>query len=433
MGFSYRDIEDWLRYKWQALESSPPQDWDYFERKLRRAIFWRRLKFYGGSLVFTLLLTLLSRFILAPGGFAAESSPEAAPSSRPEASAIVPTETQEPIRRETQKAIALGPKGWQKLVTTPKRPLVLKAVYAPRPTAQSSLASLAPRSLSAYSPEAPKLRARNLKSAPARHRSFTGAVQSEDALPYQPYISPMDPQREWYYSLNFYPNFAFRRFSFSRSQRDYLHSDFIDATQSSERSGMSINVGFELSRRIGPITYVNSGLDYITNGYRADYRFTNFREAVLDPESGRITSYNIFNNPREVQFRDMNRFHYLNLPLSISHRPWVNDYLRLNLEFGFNLLYFISASGSTLDYTSLEVIDISERPYRQFLGSAQLALGVHYFVNPRMNLGIEPTLLYFTHPIYSEAMPFKVVPFTVGLNLSLQYQLALSGRRKAQP
>jgi len=238
----------------------------------------------------------------------------------------------------------------------------------------------------------------------------------------EPYISPLQEKRPWTYSLNLYPNFAFREFKIDPTKRALLHSDFIDAMQHSESSGVNVNVGFEISRRVGPITYFNFGLEYINNSYNAEYDFVNFRDANFD-NRGEIINYTLLDDPQRIVFSDLNSFHFLNFPASISYQPWATDNLRINLEFGFSMLYFLKAQGSTIDYRTLEQIDLSDRSYRSYIASSSLKIGLQYYLNPNMNIGFEPTLMYFTNSIYTEEYPFEVIPYSMGLNVNLQMKL----------
>lgn len=201
-----------------------------------------------------------------------------------------------------------------------------------------------------------------------------------------------------------------------------MHSDFIDAMQHSESSGVNLNVGFEISRRIGPITYFNTGIEYINNSYNAEYDFVNFRDANFDSR-GEIINYTLLDDPQRIIFNDLNSFHFLNFPASISYQPWATDHLRINLEFGFSMLYFLKAQGSTIDYRTLEQIDLKDRGYRKFIASSSLKIGVQYYLSPNMNIGFEPTLMYFTNSIYTEEYPFEVIPYSMGLNVNLQMKL----------
>lgn len=258
----------------------------------------------------------------------------------------------------------------------------------------------------------------NDKMLDARSPDF----MKSNAAEYTPYISPLQEVRPWTYSLNIYPNFAFREFKIDRQRRSLLHSDFIDAMQASEASGVNLSIGFEISKRIGPITYLNSGIEYINNSYNAEFDFLNFRQANFN-SGGEIINYTMLRDPQRITFADLNSFHFLNFPLSISYQPWASDHLRINLEFGFSMLYFLEAQGSTIDYRSLEIIDLSERNYRKYMASSSLKIGVQYYLSQNMNIGLEPTLMYFTNSIYTEEYPFEVIPYSLGLNLNLQMKL----------
>ena len=238
-----------------------------------------------------------------------------------------------------------------------------------------------------------------------------------------PYVSPMQAQNPWSYSLSVYPNFTFRKFKVDKEKLNLLHRDFIDATQEAEKGGFSLNVGLVVSRRIGPITYLNGGVEYINYKANAEYNFSNFREANISPVTNRIEYYTLLDEPEQIVFSGKNVYHYLNFPLSISHQPWASDHIRLNIEAGGSFLYFLGARGQSIDYQSLEIIDISEREYNRTMASLHMKVGVCYYVSDKLNFGLEPTLMYFTNTIYSEDYPFQVIPYSVGVNLKLQVKL----------
>ncbi len=237
------------------------------------------------------------------------------------------------------------------------------------------------------------------------------------------YISHLQAQNPWSYSINVYPNFTFRKFSVDRKKVNLLHRDFVDAIEASESRGFSFNVGLEVSRRIGDITYLNGGFEFISYNTNANFNFTNFRDANIDAATGEIKSYNIREEPIDIAFTDENNYHYLNFPLSISYQPWATSHIRLNLEAGGSFMYFLGAKGQTIDYTTLDIIDLSTREYREYSGSFSLKVGANYYVTERINFGFEPTLMYFTNTIYTEDMPFTVIPYSVGLNVHMQVKL----------
>lgn len=238
-----------------------------------------------------------------------------------------------------------------------------------------------------------------------------------------PYVSPMQENNPWSYALLVYPNFTFRKFKVDKEKLSYIHRDFIDATQAAERGGFSLNIGLRISRRIGDITYINSGVEYINYKTQAEFDFTNYRAAQIDEATNRITHYSVKRNPEHISFVDNNVYHYLNVPVSISHQPWATDHIRLNIEAGASFMYFLGARGKSINYRSLEIIDISQREYRNSIGAFHMKVGATYHLSAKFNFGLEPTMMYFTNTIYTEEYPFQVIPYSVGVNLKLQVKL----------
>lgn len=238
-----------------------------------------------------------------------------------------------------------------------------------------------------------------------------------------PYISPLQAKNAWSYSINMYPNYTFRKFELDEDKGNLLHADFADAVQAAESGGLSLNLGFEVNRRIGAVTYFNTGIEYISYKTEVLYNFTNFRDPIINKHNGFIDGYTLKSEAEKVNFSDKNIYHYVNLPFSISYQPWASDHVRLNIEAGASFLYFMAANGQTLDYKTLDIVDLSERDFRNSMGSFSMKIGANYYVNERINIGFEPTLMYFTNTIYEDDYPFYVIPYSVGLNFNLQVKL----------
>ena len=239
----------------------------------------------------------------------------------------------------------------------------------------------------------------------------------------EPYVSPLQEKRPWSFSLKVYPNFTYRKFVVAPNKMTYIHRDFVDQVKASEKGGLSLNIGLEASKRIGKITYVNLGVEFISYKTKADFDFINYRDAVINSASGEIRSYHMRESAEHIVIFDDNKYNYLNFPLSIAYRPWASENVRINIEGGASYMHFVSASGQSLDYQTLEIIDISERDYRSSMGSIFMKIGATYHVSSQFSLGFEPTMVYFTNTIYTEKYPFEVIPYSVGLNFKLLMKL----------
>lgn len=390
-------IESFVRRKLQFLQPDPVPDWSRMEAKLDRSLLWRKLIWLGSG---SALLVLLSGWPL-----------------------VAPEPQQEPARLLERSAVA----SVHELTETPWQPLSAEM-------AAGDLLPLATVPRSPYSALGKPARGswKNLSEDSGGFKdahpisSWSPELEVDDEASeerYKPYISPLQEQNPLSYSLNVYPNFTFRKFQVLPGEEIRIHRDFIDAIQESEKSGFSLNVGFEVSHRIGEITYLHTGLDFITNTYRTEFDFQNFRDAEINPETGAINRYLVKDQPKQVTLTNLNQFHYLNIPLSISYEPWINDHVRVNMEAGVSYLYFTGARGTTIDYQTLEKIDLSERKYRDNLASINLRLGLHYFVNRKINVGLVPSFRYFTNTIYTSEFPFDMIPYSVGMSFSVQMKL----------
>lgn len=453
MSKKFTNIEDFVREKLSFLDGAPSNDWADFERKLRKAVLVRRLKRATGVIGLLALLFAGQQYF---DFFSDKADLKASPShSELSLSSSEITNSHYSASADAYRSPKLSSvksEASRKESTSPKKEASFLA--AAKPKEESQAASL---SVHSVKKAANSLAEAQLEEKPVvfEHQrdveniDATGLAYVDNLLDnYQNplvdeksivlsdgedffskvrkkevYISPLQEKDPWTYSLNIYPNFAFRKFTVDPNKRARLHSDFIDAMVNSEASGLNLNLGFEVNKRIGLITYVNTGVEYIRNSYLAEFDFVNFRNANVDYSTGEITSYTMRKDPNRILFSDQNSFHYLNFPMSISHQPWASENVRINLEVGFSLLYFLDAQGSTIDYRSLEIIALSQREYRKFMGSSSIKIGLQYYVNQKLNIGLEPTFMYFTNSIYTEEYPFEVIPYSMGLNVNLQLKL----------
>lgn len=426
-----KHIENFIREKLAFLEQPEVSDWQAFERKLARALFFRRLKIYTSLSVLVAAMAWLSWSENSPLPWLVTESNRNLPASTldREAHKIFtlhappsPKKTKVPERKSIPAKIAMtmvNPVATEKILPLPARDEV------------STVNSLNHEpNIQRFTTQPAQLRKpfagltnRFLPDAESFLELRTPGYSTEPEPSTEPYISPLQEKNPWSYTINVYPNFTFRRFKVDPNKTAYLHSDFVDEMQDNHRSGFSLNIGLEVSRRIGNLTYVNTGIEYITTSYETNFDFVNFRDAILDPETGEITGYEMKDRTENVKFSGENQYHYLNFPLSISYQPWANKHLRLNLEAGASIMYFMRAEGTTIDYRTLDQIDLSSQDYRNTIGSFSLKIGAQYFVTPKVNIGFEPTLMYFTNTIYAENYPFEVIPYSVGLNFNLQVKL----------
>lgn len=452
MSKRFSNIEDFVREKLNFLDASPANDWEAFQRKLKRALLIRRFKRVTGVLGLLLLLFSGQQFYVnyTASSFIAKGKIERnSPSTQvaytnssvdwplssdlkkiqdlsKEIQAQGFSKRTRQYRAESKPLASAKPKLRAQVNSESSAQAALKRASLNEPptifTHQKELTNISSSSLAAIDDLLKDYRhplVNTEKVILSEHRSFFKSGDKRKA-----YISPLQEKDPWSYSLNIYPNFAFRKFKVDANKRARLHSDFIDAMlNSTESSGVNLNLGLEVNKRVGLITYVNTGVEYIRNSYLADFDFVNFRNANVDNSTGEITSYSMRQDPNRIVFSNHNSFHYLNFPLSISHQPWASENVRINLEIGFSLLYFLKAQGSTIDYRSLEIIALADRNYRKFMGSSSLKVGLQYYVSKTLNIGFEPTLMYFTNSIYTEEYPFEVIPYSMGLNVNIQMKL----------
>ncbi len=482
------NIEDFLRSKFDELETPAMGDWSTFEKKLDQALWTRRARSFASLALFVFALLAGYNSIQSLGVSTTDhdfvkgidyemislpsyevedlgqvtivsnssESQEISKTSDNKATAKTSLETAAGLKKSTP--VAMAATEISKLKGSEANPVVAAQDSRAEKNEQTNTTPVQPGEEPSIAALKPRLLAFDLSSAD-QSEDTEGVLTPAEELPYyhlvnlsiarnpafasgdprslRPpislkelsraervrYISHLQDKNPWSYAINVYPNFTFRKFKVDRKKINFLHRDFIDAIEASESGGFSLNVGLGISRRIGAITYLTGGVEYITYNTEASFNFKNFRDAHVNEVTGEITHYNLKESPENIVFADRNSYHYINFPLTLSYKPWATSHIRLNLEAGGSFMYFVGAKGRTIDYTTLEEIDLSSREYRNTLGSFSVKVGANYYVSESINFGFEPTLMYFTNTIYTQEVPFYVIPYSVGLNLHMQVKL----------
>lgn len=444
MNNPYSHIERYLRQKLQYITPESPDDWDIFERKLQRALWWQRYQVITGMALVAGLLFL---------SYQMAEIPEA--SQRPVFNPEVVLPPYRPVSNTTSENEVNSSTPNEPAPKT--QPVMARAhSYDQKHTGRNNSSKAEEKDLQntnkspqPFPQKAAKLNTRSINIAPESYRPKIQPIITKPRVVYVPgevtydglqlakplikdsmqappmpvYLSPFDKQEPWIFSFSLQPSFTFRKFTTDSERKSFIHQDFVNAVQRAESHGFSLNAGVIASGRVGAITFINVGAEWVSYHSRATFNFNKFRDEHINPVTGEITHYTIRDNAKEISFVDDNYYRYLNFPLSVSHRPWINENLRLNLQTGVSLMRFVGAEGKNLDFKTLEVIDVSQRNFQPWITSFDVKMGLRYYVSEQINFGIEPTFSFISGTIFSESYPFKVVPYSAGANLSLELKL----------
>lgn len=444
MSNPYSHIERYLRQKLQFLTPESSDDWDVFERKLERALWWQRYQLIMGMALVAGLLFLSYQMAELP-----EVSRR--PAFNPEV-VLPPLQPVSDAHDDREKAPNLNPSH-----TEMKQAAAVMAMAGhgkPNKSQASANANARNTGHDAISTReragvASVLKTRSVHIAPESFRPKIQPVITKPRVVYVPgeityeglkleqplikdsmqappmpvYLSPYDKQEPWIFSFSVQPSFTYRKFTTDQDRKSFIHQDFINAVERAESHGLSLNAGIIASGRVGAITFINFGAQWVSYNNKASFSFMKFRDEHINTLTGEITHYTIRDDAEKISFVDDNYYRYLNFPLSVSHRPWLNEHLRLNLQTGVSLMRFVSAEGKNLDFKTLDIIDISQRNFQPWITSFEVKMGLRYYVSEQMNFGIEPTFSFISGTIFSESYPFKVVPYAAGANLSLELKL----------
>jgi hypothetical protein len=196
----------------------------------------------------------------------------------------------------------------------------------------------------------------------------------------------------------------------------------MDIIEASERGGIAFNAGVDVRYHLGNNVFIGSGLAYIQTKITGNYAFDITNTPIIDGY-GNITSYTELSEPVAIDRGIIQTFQYVQLPLHISYQPWVANRLRLNIEGGISFIRLFSASGATIDHQTLTPIDLESLTFYRNLGSFDFKVGILYYVNPQVAMGVEPTLMYFNRSLFEDDYPLYMVPWSVGVNFSVRMKL----------
>ncbi len=224
-------------------------------------------------------------------------------------------------------------------------------------------------------------------------------------------------------SIGVYPSYTFRDLQVRGTGQNKVHKDYMETINSSEKGGMAFNVGAEIKYKIGKELFLGSGLYYTQTKITGAYDFEITEDPIIDPNTQEIIGYKPAPEGTYVNTGIVNSYSYLQIPLVISYQPWVTKKLRMVVEGGTSYLRFIKAEGTTLDYQNLRAIDLSYLDYNKNLFSINFKIGLNYYLNPQIALGLEPTFMYFSRGIYANDYPIYMVPWSIGVNFNMKIRL----------
>ncbi len=139
------------------------------------------------------------------------------------------------------------------------------------------------------------------------------------------------------------------------------------------------------------------------------------------------TQINITNTYTEINFFEhVNKYSYIEIPLSISKEIYRNKNLGVGLRAGTRLGLFVHAKGKVfteLENTPMLELSSTELPFLFARFHFDVGLPLSYQIHPHYSLLLEPNYRISMHSIYESGHSFQVSQRGLGVRFGIRYHL----------
>ena len=186
---------------------------------------------------------------------------------------------------------------------------------------------------------------------------------------------------------------------------------------------------------------INPGLGYVYDKgkYRVEYKsndsvgyFTNVLSYTIGANNEIIyntVNENIYDSlTHQNDYRTMNRFSYLQVPLLLGYRFFESDRVSLTFQAGPAVSFLLGSrkSASVIEYTNARIIRVDDNTPSRVHTNWQVwgDLFLEIRMNKKISIYFEPSFKYFLNSIVEqENVSFKA-PWSVGLGIGIQFNFA---------
>ena len=178
---------------------------------------------------------------------------------------------------------------------------------------------------------------------------------------------------------------------------------------------------------------------YDKGSYRAEYKskdsvgyFTSVISYTIGPDNKIIyntVTKSVYDSlSHQDDYRTMNRYTYLQIPLLFGYRLFESGRISLSFEAGPAVSFLLASrkSSSEIQYSNARIIRIDDNTPLRLHTNWQLwgDLFLEIRMNKKISLYFEPSCKYFLNPmVEQENVKFKA-PWSVGLGIGIQFNFA---------
>ncbi len=224
-----------------------------------------------------------------------------------------------------------------------------------------------------------------------------------------------------YVNASFSPMMSYRNWQLNNGYAPYVHKQFNDIRESSDKMILSFATGLSMEYRFNRAFSLQSGLYYQMLGYRSAYDYEVADEATLDG-SGRVTGYTAKSSNLLVSANKVSRFTSLRIPLILNYNIMITPatYFHLSAGPGFNEIIGVKSTG--VDPVTLQLKDYTISSFKRFSNDLYMSLGFNTAISPKLGFVIDMFYDQWLTDISKSAYE-KNLPFTAGFNVAIHRKI----------
>ncbi len=210
---------------------------------------------------------------------------------------------------------------------------------------------------------------------------------------------------------------------------NYVHEEYLGIRRSQESPLEAIQCGVELSLRLRGGIRFNSGLWFVEQGYRQEYKYDinklpAYRGGTADLFGNRlIEGYFIDPTPEQVRYHGTARLQMIQVPFQAGYEHRLGLRGGIMIHAGTAASFLLSSEGMNINYSNLQLGSGNNNWFRNTQWSALGSISCFRQVNPFIRIGLGIRRAQALSNQYISGSPLIGKGGNTGIQVNLHYRI----------
>jgi hypothetical protein len=226
-----------------------------------------------------------------------------------------------------------------------------------------------------------------------------------------------------YAKVSFSPLFSYRTWQLTNGAAGYVHKQFRDIREASDKGIAGSSFGLSLEYRFKYNFSLETGVNYSFLGMSSRYEYEVTEQAQQDPGgSGRILGYNQLPSPVEVSAKGNLKFQSVRIPVLFNYNVMISTTSTFHLGIGGGINRITAMKGTVLDPVELSLKRTGLSDFNKTSKDVMVKFGFSFAAGSKWGFEVDAFYDRWINNI-SKSTHESTVPFTTGINLAFSRKL----------